>query len=107
LNSGFASRMVVACPVDDGGPPMIKRSLKLARPRQGVAMLTRTVFLESVARHERLFLKTPPPRVAQFSERVPILLWPDHDRPPGWGGVSRFANDSRPLGNVASIAIKI
>jgi hypothetical protein len=52
---------------------MIKRSLKLARPRQGVAMLTRTVFLESVDRHERLFLKTPPARVGQFSERVPMI----------------------------------
>jgi hypothetical protein len=49
----------------------IKRSLKLAR--QGVAMLTRTVILESVGRHERLFLKTPPARVGQFSERVPMI----------------------------------
>jgi hypothetical protein len=49
----------------------IKRSLKLAR--HGVAMLTRTVILESVGRHERLFLKTPPARVGQFSERVPMI----------------------------------
>ena len=35
-------------------------------------MLTRTVFLESVGRHERLFL-TPPARVGQFSERVPMI----------------------------------
>ena len=36
-------------------------------------MLTRTVFLESVGRYERLFLSTPPSIVAQFCERVPMV----------------------------------
>lgn len=46
-----------------------------ARPiaRRGVAMLVRTVFLESVGRYERLFSVFPPAVVAQFSERVPMV----------------------------------
>ena len=49
----------------------ITRSLEIAR--HGVAMLTRTVFIESVGRFERLFAPTPPTWVAQFSERVPMV----------------------------------
>ena len=49
----------------------IGKSLKIAR--HGVAMLTRTVFLESVGRYERLFKSTPPTRFAQFTERVPMV----------------------------------
>ncbi len=41
--------------------------------RRGVAMLVRTVFLESVGRYERLFSVRPPAVVAQFSERVPMV----------------------------------
>ena len=48
----------------------ISRSLPIARI--GVAMLMRTVFLESVGRYERLFAVSPPTIVAQFSERVPM-----------------------------------
>ncbi len=39
----------------------------------GVAMLTRTVFIESVGRYERLFSINPPWRFAQFAERVPMV----------------------------------
>jgi hypothetical protein len=53
------------------GEDFIVRSLKIARC--GVAMLTRTVFIESVGRYERLFRSTPPSRVAQFTERVPMV----------------------------------
>jgi hypothetical protein len=49
----------------------ILRSLEIARV--GVAMLTRTVFIESVGRYERLFKNTPPVRVGQFTERVPMV----------------------------------
>jgi len=45
----------------------------LSEAKCGVAMLTRTVFLESVGRYERLFLNTPPSIVAQFCERVPMV----------------------------------
>lgn len=49
----------------------ITRSLRIAR--KGVAMLVRTVFIESVGRYERLFVPYPPSRVAQFTERVPMV----------------------------------
>lgn len=49
----------------------IIRSMKIAR--RGVAMLTRTVFIESVGRYKRLFKFNSPSRVAQFVERVPMV----------------------------------
>ena len=39
----------------------------------GVAVLTRTVFLESIGRYQRLFSPFPPSVVAQFCERVPMV----------------------------------
>jgi len=53
------------------GEEFIRRSMKIAR--HGVAMLTRTVFIESVGRYERLFRLNPPSRFAQFTERVPMV----------------------------------
>jgi hypothetical protein len=47
------------------------RSLDVART--GVAMLVRTVFLESVGRYHRLFKSNPPAIFAQFVERVPMV----------------------------------
>ena len=41
--------------------------------RRGVALLTRTVFIESVGRYDRLFSKFPPTVFAQFTERVPMV----------------------------------
>jgi hypothetical protein len=49
----------------------IVRSMKIAR--RGVAMLTRTVFIESVERYNGLFKDNRPSRVAQFVERVPMV----------------------------------
>ena len=49
----------------------IDRSMLIARI--GVAMLVRTVFLESVGRYQRIFSVCPPTVVAQFSERVPMV----------------------------------
>ena len=49
----------------------VQRSLDVAR--EGVAMLVRTVFLESVGRYNRLFSKNPPSVFAQFVERVPMI----------------------------------
>jgi hypothetical protein len=45
----------------------------LAAARVGVAMLTRTVFIESVGRYNRIFNVTPPTKFAQFTERVPMV----------------------------------
>ena len=41
--------------------------------RVGVAVLVRTVFLESGGRYERLFRDRPPTAFAQFVERVPMV----------------------------------
>lgn len=45
----------------------------LSVSKRGVAMLVRTVFLESIGRYERVFSVTPPQKFAQFSERVPMV----------------------------------
>lgn len=47
------------------------RSLEVAR--EGVAILARTVFIESVGRYENLFRSRPPTTYAQFTERVPMV----------------------------------
>lgn len=49
----------------------IQKALQIADA--GVAMLTRTTFLEGVGRYNRLFVNTPPSIVAPFTERVPML----------------------------------
>jgi hypothetical protein len=41
--------------------------------RKGVAVLTRTVFIESVGRFERVFRPNPPSTVLQYTERVPMV----------------------------------
>lgn len=47
------------------------RALTIAK--EGVAILARTVFLESVGRYRRIFERTPPTKFAQFVERVPMI----------------------------------
>lgn len=42
----------------------------IATSREGVAMIVRAAFLEGQGRFERLFSKTPPSHVLQFTERV-------------------------------------
>lgn len=49
----------------------LMRSLHVAR--SGVAILARTVFLESVGRYNAIFQATPPTKFAQFVERVPMV----------------------------------
>jgi hypothetical protein len=49
----------------------IKRALIVAR--HGVAILARTVFIESVGRYREIFEQTPPAKFAQFTERVPMV----------------------------------
>src|SRR5829696_2819468 len=49
----------------------VLRALPVAR--RGVAILARTVFLESVGRYTAIFLDTPPTKFAQFVERVPMV----------------------------------
>ena len=49
----------------------VLRALNMARC--GVAILARTVFLESVGRYEHIFRDRPPAKFAQFTERVPMV----------------------------------
>jgi hypothetical protein len=49
----------------------ILRSLRVAR--RGVAILARTVFLESSGRYNAIFREHPPTKFAQFVERVPMI----------------------------------
>lgn len=49
----------------------VERSMDVARV--GVAVLVRTVFLESVGRYKRLFQRNPVSTFAQFVERVPMV----------------------------------
>jgi hypothetical protein len=41
--------------------------------KEGVAILARTVFIESVGRYRNLFERIPPALFAQFCERVPMV----------------------------------
>jgi hypothetical protein len=49
----------------------VLRALRVAR--HGVAILARTVFLESIGRYKTIFLERPPTKFAQFVERVPMV----------------------------------
>lgn len=49
----------------------VQQGLRVARV--GVAMLVRTVFIESVGRYDRLFSKSPPAYFAQYTERVAMV----------------------------------
>lgn len=49
----------------------VQRALIVAR--HGVAILARTVFLESVGRYQSIFDANPPTKFAQFSERLPMV----------------------------------
>lgn len=45
----------------------------LSVSREGVAILVRTVFIESIGRYNNLFREMPPSIFAQFTERVPMV----------------------------------
>jgi hypothetical protein len=49
----------------------VLQAMKTARV--GVAILARTVFLESVGRYESIYSTCPPTKFAQFVERVPMV----------------------------------
>jgi hypothetical protein len=49
----------------------VKQAHRIAR--RGVAILARTVFLESVGRYDGIFRENPPTKFAPFVERVPMV----------------------------------
>ena len=71
---------VITNPPFQLGEKFIRRSMAIARC--GVAILTRTVFIESVGRYERFFKANPPSRFAPFTERVPMVKGRVIRRPP-------------------------
>ena len=62
---------VITNPPFKSAEAFVTRGLQVARV--GVAVLVRTVFIESVGRYNRLFKDTPCSVFAQFTERVPIV----------------------------------
>jgi hypothetical protein len=62
---------VITNPPFKSGEDFVTKSLAIAK--KGVAMLVRTVFIESVGRYERLFSSVPPYAFAQVVERVPMV----------------------------------
>ena len=62
---------VITNPPFNAAEQFVERARKVAR--RGVAILARTVFIESVGRYERLFKPTPPSCFAQYVERVPMV----------------------------------
>ena len=62
---------VITNPPFKSAEKFVFEGLRVARV--GVALLTRTVFIESAGRYQRLFKDTPPSILAQFSERVPMV----------------------------------
>ncbi|MSO70981.1 MAG: SAM-dependent methyltransferase [Alphaproteobacteria bacterium] len=66
-----SSDWVITNPPFRLGEEFVIRALKVAR--EGVAILARTVFIESVGRYRNLFERMPPTKFAQFTERVPMV----------------------------------
>jgi len=62
---------IITNPPFNQGMAFVLHALTIAR--RGVAMLTRTVFLEGDGRHKRLFTPHPPTMAAQFVQRVTML----------------------------------
>lgn len=54
-------------------PEVFVEHFRLSIARHGVAILARTVFLESVGRYNKIFFEQPPTKFAQFTERVPMV----------------------------------
>ena len=68
---GFDVHWIITNPPFNKAQQFIEKAQTIAT--QGVAMLVRTSFLESVMRYQTLFMHNPPDIVAQFSERVPMV----------------------------------
>jgi hypothetical protein len=49
----------------------VMQAIRIAR--RGIAILARSVFLESVGRYDGIFRNMPPTKFAQFVERVPMV----------------------------------
>ena len=62
---------IITNPPFNRAQEFIEKAQRIAN--DGVAMLVRTSFLESVMRYQTMFMHNAPDVVAQFSERVPMV----------------------------------
>lgn len=67
----FNVEWVITNPPFRLGEQFVNRALQVSHI--GVAMLVRSVFIESIGRYENLFANRPPSIMAQFAERVPMV----------------------------------
>lgn len=70
-HSPYSGDWVITNPPFRLAEQFVRRGLDVARI--GVAVLVRSVFIESAGRYESLFKTRPPSFMAQFVERVPML----------------------------------
>ena len=70
-NVVFPADWVITNPPFNEAEKFILKALAVAEV--GVAMLTRTTFIEGQGRYKKLFSSLPPTMVLQFSERVPMF----------------------------------
>lgn len=78
--------------------------LSLEAARIGVAILARTVFLESVGRYNTIFQTKPPTIFAQFVERVPMVRGRLDDKATTATGYAWFVWDKRGSGAAPQLA---
>jgi hypothetical protein len=69
--NNFDVHWIITNPPFNKAQQFIEQAQRIAT--DGVAMLVRTSFLESVMRYHTLFMHNAPDIVAQFSERVPMV----------------------------------
>ena len=69
--SAIATSWVITNPPFRLSEQFVHQALEVAR--EGVAILARTVFIESVGRYNSLFRQMPPSKFAPFTERVAMV----------------------------------
>jgi hypothetical protein len=70
-DNGRSSKTIASRSLPWLAEDFVQRSLMVAR--RGVAILARTVFIESVGRYRNIFEINPPTKFAQYTERVPMV----------------------------------
>lgn len=69
--AGQRPHWIITNPPFNAAEAFVARALDVAT--DGVAMLVRTSWLEGIGRYERLFSRTPPTLISQFTERLAMV----------------------------------
>lgn len=72
VEGSFKPHWIITNPPFNKAQQFIEQAQRIAV--DGVAMLVRTSFLEGVMRYQTMYMTNPPDVVAQFSERVPMVM---------------------------------